>query len=176
MIGSPRDCRYANSAIVRTCEISRAPCTWNASGFCGENKSGSKQPAALIIDDKIAIGHPQAGPEDRDERDSAGQNFPGGALQRGLDGARLGRKVPGDLVDDQRSDFIEQGAELTMIGGGVAQFGELDLHNRVIDHDDVGRRGRRRLRIPGHSRMKVPPSSASSKWLWDNSVRRSSFG
>ena len=99
-----------------------------------------------------AVRHAQPGAEDGDDRHLAGQHFSGHAFQRRLHRFRLRRPVAGDLIHHQRRDLVEQLPELPMVGGEVAQLGELGLNDRVVDEDDISERRHESLEITEKSR------------------------
>ena len=65
--GPPVDLRYENAAMVRTCEINRAACTSNCPTLPPFIRLMSKQPLALIIADRIAIGCDDGKPSEKSD-------------------------------------------------------------------------------------------------------------
>ena len=122
-------------------------CPIRASGRSRSTPSAMPSPARRI-------GH---------QRHLPREDVAGHLLHRRLHRPRLGGPVARDLVHHQRRDLVEQRAELAMVGGEVAQLGELGLHDGMVDDDDV--RVGHALRFRRRLALGPPAASARSRFM-----------
>ena len=77
--------------------------------------------------------HPQAGSEDRHQRNRVGENRPLRLFQRGDDGYRLQRKIPGRLDRENEGGFFQEMNEETLIRGSIPKTSDPIEKNGMLN-------------------------------------------
>ena len=93
--------------------------------------------AGIREDLEHAVDEAEAGAEDGGDDDGAGEGGAGVGSERGVDGALEDFKIAGDLEGHEGGEFAELAAECLGGGGAVADDGELNPDERVIDKGDA---------------------------------------